>query len=301
MPHLSTTFFDDFHEMDLKSCGSSVQDAIWCMSDCVGIQLAKNKRKRPAETQVFLGVDVDVSNVQSQASMSFAPLRERCDVIVEALHGFADAGVIQPGEAARIFGKLQFLLGALYASRRVGRAACLPLVEAMSSNARKSLRDSAANTPIRHMAQFFDRILAAGNVPVREIVLGGVRLPPLRLWTDASYVKRKRLGRIGLVALDPVSGTKVYARCVINRFHEWMCEFTKSKEDVIGQLEALAPVAALLTLQPLLQGRRLLHFIDNTPALSALVHGYTSKPDLAILSNAYHLLVARNLTDVWLE
>jgi hypothetical protein len=31
-----------------------------------------------------------------------------------------------------------------------------------------------------------------------------------------------------------------------------------------------------------------IHFIDNTGACSALVHGYASKPDCARLVNAYH-------------
>ena len=32
----------------------------------------------------------------------------------------------------------------------------------------------------------------------------------------------------------------------------------------------------------------MIHFIDNTPALSALVHGYAGKPDMARLVNAFH-------------
>ena len=33
----------------------------------------------------------------------------------------------------------------------------------------------------------------------------------------------------------------------------------------------------------------MVHFIDNTVALSALIHGYASKPDLAAIVNAFHL------------
>jgi hypothetical protein len=41
--------------------------------------------------------------------------------------------------------------------------------------------------------------------------------------------------------------------------------------------------------------------IDNTVALSALVHGYARKLDLARMVNAHHLQLAGLDTDVWLE
>ena len=40
----------------------------------------------------------------------------------------------------------------------------------------------------------------------------------------------------------------------------------------------------------MLAGRRVVHFVDNTVALSAIVHGYARKPDMAVLSNAYTLV-----------
>lgn len=39
----------------------------------------------------------------------------------------------------------------------------------------------------------------------------------------------------------------------------------------------------------LIQGRKVLHFIDNTVALSALVHGYSGKPELAKMVNIFYL------------
>ena len=42
----------------------------------------------------------------------------------------------------------------------------------------------------------------------------------------------------------------------------------------------------------LLADRAVIHFIDNFAALSALVHGYASKPDLARLVNLFHAQIA---------
>jgi hypothetical protein len=44
-----------------------------------------------------------------------------------------------------------------------------------------------------------------------------------------------------------------------------------------------------------------MHFIDNTAAMSALVHGYSSKVDMARLSNIYHLVTFESRSFSWFE
>ena len=45
----------------------------------------------------------------------------------------------------------------------------------------------------------------------------------------------------------------------------------------------------------------MLHFIDNTGALSLLVHGYASRPDCARLVNVFHMLQAQLRFTPWFE
>ena len=45
----------------------------------------------------------------------------------------------------------------------------------------------------------------------------------------------------------------------------------------------------------------MIHFIDNTVALSALVNGYASKPDMCFITNAYHLAQFALKSRSWLE
>ena len=47
--------------------------------------------------------------------------------------------------------------------------------------------------------------------------------------------------------------------------------------------------------------RRVIHFADNTGALSAVVHGYSSKPDCARLVSLLHAQLAGLLCEVWWE
>ena len=47
-----------------------------------------------------------------------------------------------------------------------------------------------------------------------------------------------------------------------------------------------------MTLGDIFRDRELLVWVDNAPALSAAVHGYSHAPEMACLSRALHLLFA---------
>ena len=61
------------------------------------------------------------------------------------------------------------------------------------------------------------------------------------------------------------------------------------RKTYIAELETLAAVSIYSTFPDLFTGRKVLHWIDNTVALSALVHGYSGKPDLAKSVNIFYL------------
>ena len=50
-----------------------------------------------------------------------------------------------------------------------------------------------------------------------------------------------------------------------------------------------------------MRGRRVNHFVDNTAALSALIHGYARKLDMARMVNAFHLQAAALELNVYFE
>jgi len=62
-----------------------------------------------------------------------------------------------------------------------------------------------------------------------------------------------------------------------------------------------AAIAAYFTYPTLFAGRAVNHFVDNTVALSALVHGYSGKPDLAKMVNAFYLQAAGLRTSVYFD
>ena len=65
--------------------------------------------------------------------------------------------------------------------------------------------------------------------------------------------------------------------------------FTSDLKTYISQAEMVAAVCLFWSRPDLVAGRRIIHFIDNTSALSGLVNGYSSKPDIARLINLFHV------------
>ena len=55
------------------------------------------------------------------------------------------------------------------------------------------------------------------------------------------------------------------------------------------------------TYPELFAGRKVNHFVDNTVALSALIHGYSNKKDLAKPVNIFHLQSVALRTSVYFE
>ena len=73
------------------------------------------------------------------------------------------------------------------------------------------------------------------------------------------------------------------------------------RKTYIAELETLAAVSVYATYPDLFAGRKVLHWIDNTVALSALVHGYSGKPELAKAVNVLYLQLAALRTNVYFD
>ena len=73
------------------------------------------------------------------------------------------------------------------------------------------------------------------------------------------------------------------------------------KAQQIGQCELTGGIAPYLSLPDLFRGREVLHWIDNSSAGSALIKGYSGKPDSAHLTNIFHMFNCGLRARVWFE
>ena len=119
--------------------------------------------------------------------------------------------------------------------------------------------------------------------------------PCLIVYTDASYFEDR----------DTVSGELLARHCHLSvnvydqrdaTWHKSHVEMPESYyehfpelKSYIGRGEIGAAIGMLYSNPALFAGRRIIHFIDNAPALSNLVNGYSGKADVARLVNMFHL------------
>ena len=317
-------FYDDFLVPDLASGGASARLAVEQFILFMGIgrprhegeyisspEIDPRKTKPTAGEHIVLGVLADVSHTADDAPfVRFAPDSGRVARVLGAFRVAFERGRLPPHEAASLRGKLFFVLSAAYGS--VGRAATLPLVQRQYRDKDYSF---VAGSELHHSLLFFEALLPA--LPPLVVALRPDPRPPLLVYTDASFsFKRRRKtsgsarecaadgsglsGALGAVVYDPVDGTVRFAAADppwAILFGSWI----RSRKTYIAELETLAALSVYTTYPDLFAGRRVNHFVDNTVALSALVHGYSGKVDLAKAVNVFYLQLTALRASVYLD
>lgn len=324
----SDHYVDDWMLVDPAAGGHSAQRCTERLIDAVGDggkargktreprrapRLDDEKTKPGAPTNQGLGVRINLTTLPTNGYATFEPTAHRIEKILHEWDAAAERGTMTSAEASHLLGTCGFLLEA--ACARVGRAALLPLVD------RQRDHSSVAFTPAMQRSRAFFHALLGGErprLPPLRIAIAPSILPPLLVYTDAAFSwRRKRQrecesgrrqtvyvprddpipepwqfnGELGLMVHDPVDG---WTRTAAGRPDEETVRYYMRRErrTYIALLEGLAALSVYYTFPRRFAGRRVMHFIDNTVAQSALVHGYARTDDLADISNGFHLMAA---------
>ena len=309
-------YVDDYVNCDVASAGQSSQDALQLIHVLLGFSLEMDKRQYNAPSNVVLGVLVNIALAHlpyraarrgepAQGVATAQPTAERIEKILSALRAAASRGKLTPAEAGKLFGKLGFTL--LPVMWKVGRAAC----QALSQRQNWDRPPYSWTRPLADMLAYFTRVLP--RLPVLEMPMFKRRQTPVLLYTDASFSwgkpgsgmhgrrRRARVMRLGIYAYDPLTKKEVWSKKLVPE--EYYVHFAAGKKTYIAQGELLVALASYRNaiLADLLRGRAVMHFIDNTVALSAIVHGYASKPDLGAMVNSLHEAMMDLRCYVWAE
>ena len=276
--HCGGNYFDDHFTVEPSYMGGSGQSGLACLAAALGFLFDPNKHTDMMPSFVYLGVQHDLSRASAGVvRLRILPARRRdlvkfCDDVLKQ-------GYLPPGRAASLRGKLYFAASTAYG--KVGRAALQPIIQ-------RQERPGTAynlNPSMLQALKFFITLLR--NMPDREMVLGEATTRPLIVWSDASW--EHGVGRLGFVVYVPESGEFLHSSSDIPQHILDM--FVRNKQK-IGQCEILAANVPYYSLPDLFRGRQVIHWIDNTSAISCLIHGYSGRPDSALLVNAFNMFNA---------
>ena len=284
-------YVDDFNCCDLRfpnagrSCGG--QDAVVELHRLFGWPIEASKHQEGATENKFLGMMTDTSKVTTlnrgpdeKLTVSFYPHEDRVAQILDLMNShdpaWGGSGYMTPHEADVLLGKLGFLLRGAHGS--VGRGASQPIYQRKHDD----FGHTGWNTALTHSFAFFRKLFTA--FPVRTWHLEADESPWLLVYTDAC--KNSRRGGIGIVIFDTATNKRYVSSAICPRDIEACFE---RGGHIINQLELLAILTALLTYPDLFRNRRVYWLIDNCSAISACVHGYANKLDMAKMANSVQL------------
>ena len=283
-------YVDDFPSVDVEAGGAmSSQDALQAVFRAFGWDVELSKRKIGKLANIVLGVMVCLARILTDGVAVVSPVRDKIDAVLADLRACKARGRLSSGEASSFWGRLGWISSSTYG--RIGRAATQCLVQRSHEDAKEW------NDQLDAMLEFLTAILAEGVLPPLEsnLIPGG--LAPVIVYTDASFRWYQEPGKeripvaiLGFYVIDRVTGAELISGLMLPAF--FFRFFSDDLETYISQVELVAAIAVYYTLPTLLADRAVIHFIDNFAALSALVHGYASKPDLSRLVNLFHAQIA---------
>jgi hypothetical protein len=296
-------YVDDFKVVDLAVAGNSGQDSLAFLASAIGRPFEPTKRKRMAPENVGLGVHVNLRFAHLPGGVVILQCTEqRIANLLAILQHAREGDFLAPGTAATCRGKAGFLFTTAYG--KVGRACMQPLAQ------REFYDTNFSFTPtLRHMLEFLETLLPV--LPSLWVPVRARTDAPILVYTDAMFIEKDGLpySRVSYSVFDPgaIDPTTGCAKVPETLVQDWLLPpavfalLSLDLKTYIMQAEVIAIPWVYYSMPERFRGRRVIHFIDNTGALSAVIHGYARKLDCARMVNSLHLLLSALRVDVWFE
>lgn len=281
----------------------SSQGALWFFTDLFNWRLSGPKHQPWSQVATNTGVVTDFTELLTHGHIRLR-IKEKTKLkAIRLIDSALTVGSLAPNEAAKLYGKIRWVLSLGPA----GRAATQPIKARQyeQGDGPWSLPDDL------HAALTFLSGLLEGEIPDSILRCSRRARRHIIIFSDASYHPREGSrvgsGRVAFVVAIPrpdssgylifFAWEKVPVRVLLRLLE------LREQHNLICPLEEIALVAPYLSreLAPSFKGADVLHFADNTAANAAAIKGYSSAPDLAHLVASLHLTLARGPTRFWLE
>lgn len=303
-------YYDDFCVVMPAGVAGAGQGALRAVASILGCALSEEKSAPPAHVVTFLGVQTDLSSV-CQYAVQMRVSRARVGRICEQIAAIIGAQELHIATAQSMVGKLHFSLAWCFG--KSGRAALQPLVRCARD------RSNVYSAGIEAALRFFQLVLP--EIPPLVVSLNPPRARPCLVWTDGMWeplqdtpagvgflvaIPRLEFVYEPLPSSPPADGPRGLDAEYI--FHHGsaivpaeMIDALNVRGQQIGQIEILAGIVPYLSLPGALADVDVIHWIDNTSALAALMKGYSGVTDSARLVHIFHAWNFSAHARVWWE
>ena len=259
-------------------------------ADHCGWRAPDIKSPVPSAICVALGAEFD-SRQHPSGPMSVRIHDARIEAISAILAGIQIEEKLSCGLAGQVWGKLQHASTMLWG--KFGIAKLRPFVRRQHEPGRLGL-----NAQLRHAIAWWLEVLHSRRYP-REVPITPLQLPWAVSYSDGEGCEAG-VG-VAVWTSDLVRPVAAYLKVPREIRTYWRSSDADSVRHDIFEVEAIGPLVVLATWPRLMQGRRWIHFIDNSAAQAAYVKGSSSVHSGDLIVGAAWNLIARRKLLPWFD
>jgi hypothetical protein len=270
---VSFNFYDDKYGFETEHTIDSAMECAQLAHTWLGAKFDESKLQ--------LGAVVDILGVTYDLDRLLLLIKEsRKEDLVAEISGILEAGLLEPGHAGKLKGKLMFAASQLWG--KVGRAFLLAISERQYSKTLSRDQKALLGTALEQALKQWTRLVKEG--PPRELKPVAPAKSDVVIFTDGFFPDPRRSekgpARVGAVMFDrrrvhPVQFSEIVPKEVMDK---WISRVTQ-----IFMIELVAIILALETFRYYLHNTNVLLLVDAEAVEGALVKGYSSRSDVSLL------------------
>jgi hypothetical protein len=255
---MALNFYDDYPSFEPECTANNAWSTFETLLRLLGWSFAQDDDKRLSFAAAFsaLGVRLDLANVCTAGQIVLSNKESRVASIVHELQEILAAGKMSAAHAASLVGKLQYMQG-----QYLGRS-LVPAIWILCHRQAGKLT-SLCTEALQHV------LFHCRNAKAKTLEFWS-NDDPVVIFTDGAW--EGKVGTFGVCVFDSVTNKRLVfdgsLPCALAEV--WMNHIG---EQLITQIELLPVILAKQQLGPMLEGRRVLWFIDNDPARFSLIRG----------------------------
>jgi hypothetical protein len=286
---LISFYYDDATLQDLNTAKGRGQRHLRGFFRLLGRPLSATKAVDLSARADYLGLEHDVGRALSSGVVSFRPRDKLHEKVADVIAKLRSSKWVSPSDASKLRGIIQFMATGAYG--RVGSGGMTALIRRQYADRYPFWLTSEIEASFR----YFEDVV---RLPLRrECLLWARRRRPLIVASDGR-LDSSAPASIATLIVDPETGAR---RALLATIPDELVLRWSVKSQYIAHVEQAAVVMGVFHEDNIFEDRDARWFLDNTVALSSMIKGSSSEPDLARAAASLHLALAHQRSRVWFE